>query len=346
MTRILRRLLPLLAALLLLPAALAAAASSSTPTTSTGTSTSPVVTPVVKPQVPKPKHGSLKLYLPDSFFIHQFAVNVPNRRLHVEGIVSPWVPGQRVTVRSYLGGRLVKTDRLRVRATPQRHFGRFSESLSSPGLGYLRVVVTHARTSTLTGFSAHRGLNVLNENIGFGSIGWPVLLIQRRLEALHFYIPQTGVYDQGTGLAIDAYHRLLRWGTYQTLDAPTVSRLLAGVGTFHIRFPGQGDHAEGNLGLQLLALSHGSKVDWILPISSGKPSTPTILGNFRIYRRVPYYRPDGMYFSSYFISGYAIHGYNPAPDYPASHGCMRLPMVDAIPVYNWLNFNDWVDTYY
>ena len=151
-------------------------------------------------------------------------------------------------------------------------------------------------------------------------------LIQQRLAALHFYIPQTGVYDSGTGLALDAYHRLLGWGTSQTLDGATISALLNGEGAFQVRFPSQGRHAEGNLAKQLLALTDGSQVQLIFPISSGKPSTPTVLGNFQIYRRTPGYLPDGMYYSSFFIGGYAIHGYNPAPDYPASHGCMRLPI--------------------
>ena len=71
-----------------------------------------------------------------------------------------------------------------------------------------------------------------------------------------------------------------------------------------------------------------------------------MLGNFHVYRSTPGYLPDGMYYSNFFIGGYAIHGYNPAPDYPASHGCMRLPIVDAISVYNWLNVGDWVDVYY
>jgi lipoprotein-anchoring transpeptidase ErfK/SrfK len=53
-----------------------------------------------------------------------------------------------------------------------------------------------------------------------------------------------------------------------------------------------------------------------------------------------------MYYSNFFISGYAIHGYNPAPDYPASHGCMRLPIGDATSVYGWLAMGDWVDVYY
>jgi lipoprotein-anchoring transpeptidase ErfK/SrfK len=113
-----------------------------------------------------------------------------------------------------------------------------------------------------------------------------------------------------------------------------------------VRFPGHGRHAEGNLSLQLLALVDGSRVDAIYPISSGKPSTPTILGDFHVYSKVPGYLPDGMYDSNFFIRGYAIHGYDPAPDYPASHGCMRLPIVDATSVYGWLQIGNWVDVYY
>jgi hypothetical protein len=191
-----------------------------------------------------------------------------------------------------------------------------------------------------------RTFTALDPSASFGSSGPFVELIQQRLAALHFYIPQTGVFDEGTGLALDAYHRLLHWGTYQSLDGRTISYLLDGFGQFKVRFPGNGRHAEGNLSLQVLALTDGSKVVAIYPISSGKPSTPTILGNFRVYSKVPGYLPDGMYFSNFFISGYAIHGYNPAPDYPASHGCMRVPIVDAISIYNWLAVGNWVDTYY
>ena len=89
----------------------------------------------------------------------------------------------------------------------------------------------------------------------------------------------------------------------------------------------------------------GSKIDYIFPISSGKPSTPTVLGNFHIYRRTPGYLPDGMYYSSFFIGGYAIHGYDPAPDWPASHGCMRTAISVARFIYHWLSVGDAVDTY-
>ncbi len=310
---------------------------SSTTTSSTTTSSS---------TSSAPKGGSVRLYLPNVFFVHRAAVTVPSRAVRADGVVLPYVPGQLVTVRVVLGHRVVKTEQLRIWPSARHAYGRFSISFKSPGTGILSIFATHARTSAQVGFGSARGLRILSPQAGFGATGEFVQLLQQRLAALHFYIRQTGVYDTGTGLALDAYHRLLRWGVYQNLDGRTISFLLNGWGAFRVRYPDQGNHAEGNLGLQLLALIHGSKVAMIFPISSGKPSTPTILGTFHVYQRTPGYLPDGMYFSSFFIGGYAIHGYDPAPDYPASHGCMRIPIADAITAYNWLTYGDAVDTYY
>jgi L,D-transpeptidase catalytic domain len=293
-----------------------------------------------------PAKASVHVYLPDAFFVNHQAVTVPQRALHVGVVVRPYVPGQWVTVKAFLGGRMIKSARVRLTRSRSGAYGHFSQTISSPGVGDVVIRVGHSRTTTMRSFLVDRRLTALGESIGFGSTGRFVQLIQQRLAALHFYIPQSGVYDSGTGLAIDAYHRLLHWGTYQTLDGRTISFLLDGFGSFPVRDPRDGNHAEGNLGLQLLALTSGSHVYQIYPISSGKPSTPTVLGHFRVYSKVPGYLPDGMYFSNFFVGGFAIHGYDPAPDYPASHGCMRLPIADAISVFNWLSYGDVVDVYY
>jgi hypothetical protein len=261
-------------------------------------------------------------------------------------VVRPYVAGQIVEVKEFLGRRVIRRDRLRIKPAPGGRFGVFTERLRSPGSGLVTVKVTHGRTRQMFGFLVLRRIAALSPHAGFGSAGKFVQLIQQRLAALHIYVLHSGVYDQHTGLALDAYHRLLGHGTSQRLDGVTVSELLNGVGSFRLRYPRDGMHAEGNLSKQLLALANGSKVSWIFPISSGKPSTPTILGHFHVYSRVPGYLPDGMYYSDFFYGGYAIHGYNPAPDYPASHGCMRLPIVDATSVFGWLQIGDWVDVYY
>ncbi|PZS12801.1 MAG: hypothetical protein DLM64_04000 [Solirubrobacterales bacterium] len=313
----------------------AATATAATPTTS--------ATPVARSAAAQ---GSMRLYLQGVFFVKGNAVTVPRRAVVLDGVLRPYVAGQSVTVRAFLGHRLIATRSLTVEPSRSQAYGHFSTALSSPGPGNVTVRVTHAATSVQGASSASRRFAALDQHAGFGSTGRFVELVQQRLAALHLYIPRTGVYDQGTGLALDAYHRLLGWGTYQSLDGRTIRYLLDGWGQFKVRYPHHGRHAEGNLGRQLVALVDGSRVDLIFPISSGKPSTPTVLGDFHVYRRVPGYLPDGMYDSSFFIGGYAIHGYDPAPDYPASHGCMRLPIADAAVAYNWLNFGDWVDVYY
>ena len=80
--------------------------------------------------------------------------------------------------------------------------------------------------------------------------------------------------------------------------------------------------------------------------SSGKPSTPTVLGNFRFYMREPGTNGHGMVDSTYFIRGYAIHGYYDVPTYNASHGCLRVPIPDAFAIYSWIHLGDQIDVYY
>jgi hypothetical protein len=324
-------------------AATPASATSTTPTTTTPTT--PTKTTPTTPTTPPAAKAKAKLYLTGTFTVSKDEVTVPGREVEVQGFVRPYVAGQKVKVQSYLGHKLIKTDVLSVKPA-KGGVGAFTEKVKASGAGLVRVTVTHDRTPQMLGFEAVRAFTVLNPQAGFGARGPFVTLIQQQLNALHVYVPQSGVFDTYTGLALDAYHRLLGHGVSQSLDAATVSELLDGIGTFHVRYPKDGTHVEGDLSRQLLAEIDGSQVKWIYPISSGKPSTPTVLGRFQVYYRVPGYLPDGMYFSSFFFRGYAIHGYDPAPDYPASHGCMRLPIIDAISVFNWVNYGDWVDVYY
>ena len=81
---------------------------------------------------------------------------------------------------------------------------------------------------------------------------------------------------------------MLGWGTHETVGPATSKQLLDGAGTFNLPHPDQGEHAEGDLSDQLLALVDGTQVKMMFPISSGKPSTPTILGSYHVYlqRRV------------------------------------------------------------
>ena len=64
------------------------------------------------------------------------------------------------------------------------------------------------------------------------------------------------------------------------------------------------------------------------------------------YMKTPGYNAKRMFYSAYFIGGYATHGYNPVPNYPASHGCLRNPIPDSIFIYNWINIGDTIYVYH
>jgi lipoprotein-anchoring transpeptidase ErfK/SrfK len=113
-----------------------------------------------------------------------------------------------------------------------------------------------------------------------------------------------------------------------------------------VRDPRAGRHVEANLTKQVLAeIEPGGRVRAIYTMSSGKPSTPTVLGRFQVYLKTPGVNSEGMVDSNYFIRGYAIHGYPEVPTYAASHGCLRVPIPDAPAIYAWVHTGTPVDVY-
>jgi lipoprotein-anchoring transpeptidase ErfK/SrfK len=95
-----------------------------------------------------------------------------------------------------------------------------------------------------------------------------------------------------------------------------------------------------------MALVDGDKVVATFHVSTGKSSTPTVRGNFHFYMKQPGYNSHGMYYSVYFIGGYATHGYNPVPVHEAaSHGCVRNPIPFSRYIYNWIHLGDPMHVY-
>ena len=74
----------------------------------------------------------------------------------------------------------------------------------------------------------------------------------------------------------------------------------------------------------------------------------TPLGNFQIQRKVDAWRKSKLgllYRPAYFTGGYALHGAYSVPPFPASHGCLRVPLSEAVSIFNWLSRGDIVDVY-
>jgi L,D-transpeptidase catalytic domain/Putative peptidoglycan binding domain len=290
--------------------------------------------------------GAIGLRVAGAFSVQGRTLAVTGRRLRIDGRIRPYVAGQRVTVRIWRGHKLIKQVRVKPRPTHTRKTARFSVRFQPDRGGYVQAFAVHERTDEQRKLVARAPLSVVSPSAGPGSRSPFVALLQQRLAAVGYATPQTGVYDSLTGLAVLAFRKVNGMERTTTLTPLVVDRLLSGAGGFKVRYPQHGRHVEANLGWQVLALIDAGRVVRAYTISSGKPSTPTVLGHFRFYMREPGTNSHGMVDSTYFIRGYAVHGYYDVPTYPASHGCLRVPIPDAYAIYSWIHLGDQIDVYY
>jgi hypothetical protein len=90
----------------------------------------------------------------------------------------------------------------------------------------------------------------------------------------------------------------------------------------------------------LLLVENGHTVRAIHVSTGAYGRTPR--GRFSVYRKetlswsVPF--SVWMPYASYFHGGYALHAYSSVPTYPASHGCVRVPPVEAPGVYRFASY--------
>jgi hypothetical protein len=299
-----------------------------------GTTPAPPVAAKIKVDLEKVGHASRAVV----FTGHSF---------RVRGVVAPYVAGQVVQVRFYRGSSLAHAATVRIAAPASGTGGTFLVNYRPKVGGRIRIGVRHIPTPEMAFAHARTpAIEVIGHGAALGDHNRTVRVMQELLRSSGYVVGRLGSYDARTARAVLAFRKMSSLPRYDFASYKVLRRIVAGGGQFKVRFPHQGRHAEGDLTHQVLALVNGSRVERLYPISSGKPSTPTVLGTFRIYLRTPGYLPDGMYYSSFFTGGYAIHGYDPAPTYPASHGCMRAPIPDAVSIYSWLAMGDYVDTYY
>ena len=176
-----------------------------------------------------------------------------------------------------------------------------------------------------------------------GAHGAAVRLLQDELARRRYEVPVNGHFDEATGRAVLALRKMIGLQRVETANAGLFQRLRDGAGYYRVRYPRDGDHIEANLTKQVLVEVQHGRVRRIYTMSSGKPSTPTVLGRFQVYMKTPGTNSEGMVDSNYFIRGYAIHGYAEVPVYAASHGCLRIPIPNAAEVYAWVQVGYWVD---
>ena len=324
-----RRLLPvLLAASLALAAAPASASAEGTPET----------------QSAAPAAGRMSLRLLKVGGSPPFVI--AGERMYVRGKVTPYVAGQRVKVSFYRDHQRVEVQEAPV--FPAGGAGEFRVSYASGSAGVVEARAAHYATAQQAQFTGRTpAVTFVSTNLGPGSSGQSVRLLQTELASMHYVVPISGYFDEATGRAVIAYRKVTGLERVAYSGKQVFRELSRGAGAFSVRYRGDGRHIEANLSLQVLVeIEAGGRVHAIYTMSSGKPSTPTVLGRFRVYRKEPGTNAHGMVDSSYFISGYAIHGYFEVPVWAASHGCLRVPIPNAPSIYGWVQFGMPVDVYH
>ncbi|MDP9101201.1 MAG: L,D-transpeptidase family protein [Actinomycetota bacterium] len=178
-----------------------------------------------------------------------------------------------------------------------------------------------------------------------GDVGGDVLAMEQRLAALryHFGAP-TGVFDAEAAHALTAFQKLAGLPVSGFYDRGTRARL-ATAGLPAVRFPAAGIAVEVDITHQVVIVSQGGVPLGVLDTSTGsdrlyvsdgityRATTPR--GHFQVtwkFDGIRVSRLGQLYRPAYFVQGWAIHGSNSVPTYPASHGCIRV----TDPSMDWL----------
>jgi lipoprotein-anchoring transpeptidase ErfK/SrfK len=169
-----------------------------------------------------------------------------------------------------------------------------------------------------------------------------VLEAEQRLSELGYWTgPVDGLMDSASREALIAFQKVERrkrtgrltnneLRALRTAQRPTPRE----VGPAHI---------EIDVDRQVLFYIDGTgQVAKILPVSTGhgRPYNEngqtglarTPCGTFRVYRKISGWRRSALgllYYPCYILEGFAIHGSPSVPAFPASHGCIRIPMFAA-----------------
>jgi peptidoglycan hydrolase-like protein with peptidoglycan-binding domain len=265
----------------------------------------------------------------------------PAQEVVLRGRVKPPVPGEVLTLYAIRGKDASKKVRRKVRAG-----GRFEFRFKVGRPGVVRLVIKHRASAVQRAFRTRsRKITVADWQAGAGERGLKVLLLQRALLREGFATPVTGYYDDATSRAVLAFRKTNEMGRDGYAVKEVFAMLMRGEGSFKLRYPKAGKHVEFDWSRQVLVLARGGRPYRTYHTSSGAPATPTVFGSYRFYLQTPGTNSKGMVHSSYFIGGYAIHGYPSVPSYPASHGCLRVPIPNALAIFEWIDIGDPIFTY-
>ena len=164
---------------------------------------------------------------------------------------------------------------------------------------------------------------------------------QRLWELGYWAGPIDGKIDSASRQALIAFQKVEGRSRTGNLTSTELDALLI-ASRPRPRFEGYG-HIEIDLTRQVLfVIDETGTVNRILPVSTGNEGryvdrgqvhrAHTPRGTFKVLRKINGWRLSSLgllYYPSYILNGIAIHGSLSVPTYPASHGCIRVPMFAA-----------------
>ena len=267
-------------------------------------------------------------------------------RVPIKGTLSPFVAGEKVDLLFFRNGHQVGTETVDVHNGPGGK-GTFKSNFRVRRDGRFAVQAVHEASAAQAGAATpRRKFGVRFPAIGPGQCG---RLVRAFKKALHQqgYVPSGGsCFNDKDARAVLAFRKVNGDSHNFHSGRGIVKAVFAGHGAYHLKYPKAGKHAEVSISKQVLVLAAGGEPVQTYHVSTGKSSTPTVTGHFHFYLRQAGTNSHGMVDSTYFHGGYAVHGYPSVPTtYPASHGCVRVPIPDAHHIYSSVDIGESVYVY-
>jgi len=202
---------------------------------------------------------------------------------------------------------------------------------TDPGTDIPAPATPSAPTAPVTGSLG------ITRTLKLGATGDDVRVLNQRLADLHYagVDASSSTYSQGTKDAVMAFQKvngIARDGvagpqTLRTFDAPA-SFDLAGRG---------GNRLIVDVSQQVAVLVRNGAIAKIVNASTAAAGqSPTPRGDHQVVSKVAGNHPrkqEQMFYSSFFQGNFAVHGNPNVPNYPASHGCVRIPMALAKEIF-------------
>ncbi|MDP9069787.1 MAG: L,D-transpeptidase family protein [Actinomycetota bacterium] len=179
--------------------------------------------------------------------------------------------------------------------------------------------------------------------LGPGARGAQVRALEQRLAELKYDVGRVdGVFDSITGHAVMAFQKVNGMKRSGRATQDVLAKLASAGLPAPMLSAGGATRVEVDIKRQVLFLYTGGGLNRIVSVSTGSgkrycvdgqcDTAVTPGGSFRITRRITGWRTSRLgrlWNPLYFNGGIAIHGAASVPAFPASHGCVRVPMSTA-----------------